>query len=80
MKRLFSLFAVGVILAGFAVSTPARAANILAPLPDLKGREIAAVTAQDYTPMTFVDTKSNKGVGFEYELWSEIGLRLIAMM
>ncbi len=52
------------------------AGNILAPLPDLKGREVIVVTAQDYLPFTFVDSASNKGVGYEYELWNELCLRL----
>lgn len=50
--------------------------EIPAHLPDLKGREVVAVTAQDYTPLTFVDTTTNKGVGMEIEIWDEICLRL----
>ncbi|HVO68926.1 MAG TPA: transporter substrate-binding domain-containing protein [Aggregatilineaceae bacterium] len=76
MKRVFSLLAVVVALVVLTPLSPVRATNILAPLPDLKGQEVVVVTAQDYTPMTFVDTKSNKGVGFEYEAWQEICLRL----
>src|SRR5262245_57206027 len=56
---------------------PARAqGQIPAQLPDLKGREISIVTANDYVPLVFIDEKSKKGAGFEYELWAEICLRL----
>ena len=53
----------------------AQGPTIPAQLPDLKGREVIAVTAQDYPPLTFVDVKG-KGVGMEIEIWGEICLRL----
>src|SRR5579864_7345755 len=53
----------------------AHAQTIPAQLPDLKGREIVAVTAQDYYPLTYVDANGN-GVGMEYEIWGELCLRL----
>ena len=45
-------------------------------LPDLKGRKVAAVTANDYTPLNFVDPKTGKAVGWEYDAVNEICKRL----
>ncbi len=59
-----------------AFGAPARAGGISFDLPDLKGQKIAAVTENAFTPLNFVDTKSGKSVGLEYELWNEICLRL----
>ncbi|MCG8473612.1 MAG: transporter substrate-binding domain-containing protein [Desulfobacterales bacterium] len=55
------------------VST-ASAAN----LPNLKGRTVVAVTGNDYTPLNFVDPKTGKAVGWEYDAVNEIGRRLNA--
>ena len=45
-------------------------------LPDLKGRTVVAVTGNDYTPLNFVDPKTGKAVGWEYDCVNEIGRRL----
>ena len=45
-------------------------------LPDLKGRVIKAVTANDFTPLNFVDAKTGKAVGWEYDAVNEICRRL----
>jgi polar amino acid transport system substrate-binding protein len=45
-------------------------------LPDYKGRTIVAVTENAYTPLNFVDPKSGKAVGWEYDAVNEIGKRL----
>jgi polar amino acid transport system substrate-binding protein len=73
LKRLFvlALTLVMVAPAMFAV----HGQSIPAQLPDLKGREIVAVTAQDYFPLTYVDS-NGMGIGMEYEIWGEICLRL----
>ncbi len=47
-------------------------------LPDLKGRTIRAVTENAYTPLNFVDPKTGKAVGWEYDAVNEIGRRLNA--
>lgn len=47
-------------------------------LPDLKGRTIRAVTGNDFTPLNFVDPKTGKAVGWEYDAVNEIGKRLNA--
>jgi polar amino acid transport system substrate-binding protein len=45
-------------------------------LPDLKGRKIKAVTANDFTPLNFIDAKTGKAVGWEYDAVNEICRRL----
>jgi polar amino acid transport system substrate-binding protein len=47
-------------------------------LPDLKGRTIKAVTGNDFVPLNFVDPKTGKAVGWEYDCINEIGKRLNA--
>jgi polar amino acid transport system substrate-binding protein len=49
-----------------------------AGLPDLKGRTIVAVTEDAYTPLNFVDPKTGKSVGWEYDAVNEIAKRLNA--
>jgi polar amino acid transport system substrate-binding protein len=45
-------------------------------LPDLGGRKVVAVTGNDYTPLNFVDPKTGKAVGWEYDVVNEICRRL----
>jgi polar amino acid transport system substrate-binding protein len=47
-------------------------------LPDLKGRTIKAVTENGYAPFDFKDPSTGKGVGFDYDLVTEIARRLNA--
>ena len=49
-----------------------------AKLPDLKGRTVRAVTENDFTPLNFVDPKTGKAVGWEYDAVNEIGKRVNA--
>ncbi len=69
MKRI----AVSLIALLVAFSTFAQA-----KLPDLKGRTIRAVTENAYTPLNFVDPKTGKAMGWEYDAVNEIGKRLNA--
>jgi polar amino acid transport system substrate-binding protein len=45
-------------------------------LPDLKGRVIQAVTENAYTPLNFVDPKTGKAMGWEYDAVNEIAGRI----
>jgi polar amino acid transport system substrate-binding protein len=77
-RRLSALLVTAFALVTMLSMMPAVRAQgptIPAQLPDLNGREVVAVTAQDYPPLTFVDAKG-KGVGMEIEIWGEICLRL----
>jgi ABC-type amino acid transport substrate-binding protein len=76
-SRILVLLVVVSILITAAYTTHAQGdGQIPARLPDLKGREISVVSSNDYTPLSFIDTSSNKPVGFEYDAWNEICLRL----
>ena len=65
------------VLALMAIVLTAGVASA-ANLPDLKGKTIVAVTGNDYTPLNFVDPKTGKAVGWEYDAVNEIGKRLNA--
>lgn len=52
--------------------------TLSAALPDLKGRTIVAVTENAYTPLNFVDPKTGKAMGWEYDATEEIARRLHA--
>ncbi|NNF97824.1 MAG: transporter substrate-binding domain-containing protein [Desulfobacteraceae bacterium] len=69
LTRLTGVFLAGILL--FTVSVWADSA-----LPDLKGRKVIAVTGNDYTPLNFIDPKTGKAVGWEYDAVNEIGRRL----
>lgn len=64
----------GALFAFLAVSAFGQAKK----LPDLKGRVIRAVTANASTPLNFVDPKTGKAGGWEYDAVNEIGKRLNA--
>jgi polar amino acid transport system substrate-binding protein len=69
MKRLVvAIVAALVALSVFGQAKP----------PDLKGRTIRAVTENAFTPLNFVDPKTGKAVGWEYDAVNEIGRRLNA--
>ncbi len=74
-KRFLALLVVACTLLTAAYAARAQG-QIPAHLPDLKGREINIVSSNDYPPLSFIDTTTNKAVGFEYEAWGEICMRL----
>lgn len=85
MKRTLSIALLACAAAGlFAAGSkePAAAAAArpaeFASLPDLKGRTVVAVTENAYTPLNFVDPKTGKAVGWEYDAVNEIARRLNA--
>jgi len=75
MKTLTFAFAACAMVLSLAFGAAAQDA---APLPDLGGRTIVAVTENAYTPLNFADPKTGEGVGFEYDLFNEIAKRLNA--
>ena len=62
----------------------ASAAALIAPLaahsadglPDLAGRKVVVVTENAYPPLQFVDPKSGKQIGWEYDAMNEMAKRL----
>ena len=67
-------FALLAVIASLALSVGAQTTK----LPDLKGRTIVAVTENAYTPLNFVDAKTGKAMGWEYDAVNEIGKLLNA--
>ena len=50
--------------------------NVVYDLPDLGGRTVVAVTANDFTPLNFIDPATGEAVGWEYDAVNEICRRL----
>jgi len=46
------------------------------PLPDLGGRKVVAVTENAFPPLNMIDTRTGKGVGWEYDCFNEVARRL----
>jgi len=90
MKKIILLLLSVVAFSAFAggkKDAPAKPADAAAPaavsangLPDLKGRTIVAVTENAYTPLNFVDPKTGKAVGWEYDAVEDIARRLNAKL
>jgi polar amino acid transport system substrate-binding protein len=68
-KRLLPLAAFSALLFSAGLSAAAE-------LPDLGGREVVAVTENTYPPLQFVDPKTGKPAGWEYDAVAEIAKRL----
>jgi len=69
MKRL--VFSVLAVLLAASLSAQTK-------LPDLKGRLIRAVTENAYLPLNFIDPRTGKAMGWEYDAVNEIARRLKA--
>lgn len=65
-----SVFWAGLMLAMVPMSVSA------ADLPDLGGKKVTVVTENAYPPLQFIDPKSGKAVGWEYDAMDEIAKRL----
>ena len=64
------------VLAGLSALALLPVAAYSADLPDLKGRKVIVVTENAYPPLQFVDPKSGKAIGWEYDAMNEIAKRL----
>lgn len=64
------------VLAGLSALALFPVAAHAADLPDLKGRKVIVVTENAYPPLQFVDPKSGKAIGWEYDAMNEIAKRL----
>ncbi|GAK50646.1 amino acid ABC transporter substrate-binding protein, PAAT family [Candidatus Moduliflexus flocculans] len=73
MKKLMEMMRISVTV--FMMFAATNMAEAMA-LPDLQGRTVAAVTGNDYTPLNFIDPKTGKAVGWEYDAVNEICKRL----
>lgn len=70
------MFSRRAILAGLAFATLAPIAVLAAELPDLQGKTVTVVTENAYPPLQFIDPKSGKQIGWEYDAMDEIAKRL----
>jgi polar amino acid transport system substrate-binding protein len=68
LRRSFLLGLAALVLTPFAAHA--------ADLPDLKGRKVVVVTENAYPPLQFIDPKSGKQIGWEYDAMNEIAKRL----
>lgn len=64
------------LLAGLAALVVAPFSALAADLPDLGGKTVVVVTENAYPPLQFVDPKSGKAIGWEYDAMDEIAKRL----
>ena len=64
------------VLASFAALALLPLAASAAELPDLGGKNVVVVTENAYLPLQFVDPKSGKAVGWEYDAVNEMAKRL----
>jgi polar amino acid transport system substrate-binding protein len=63
-------------LGGLAAATVFALSAIAAELPDLQGKKVVVVTENAYPPLQFIDPKTGKQVGWEYDAMAEIAKRL----
>jgi polar amino acid transport system substrate-binding protein len=59
-----------------AKAEPTKAAAPAADLPDLGGKEISIAVENAYLPFNYVDLKTGKPGGWDYDAWNEICNRL----
>ena len=64
------------VLAGLTALALSPLAATAAELPDLKGKTVVVVTENAYPPLQFVDPKTGKQIGWEYDAMNEIAKRL----
>ena len=70
MRVLLSAILVAILNLTVAAGTWA------AGLPDLGGKKVVVVTENAYPPLQFVDPKTGKAIGWEYDAMNEIAKRL----
>ncbi|CAN7514260.1 transporter substrate-binding domain-containing protein [Rhizobium sp. LjRoot258] len=64
------------VLAGLTALILSPLAALAADLPNLQGKSVVVVTENAYPPLQFVDPKSGKAIGWEYDAMNEIAKRL----
>jgi polar amino acid transport system substrate-binding protein len=63
-------------ISGVVIALISTFSALAADLPDLKGRKVTVVTENAYPPLQFIDPKSGKQIGWEYDAMDEIAKRL----
>jgi len=69
LTHLVYRIAASMLVAGFGQSHAA-------DLPDMQGREVVVATENAYPPLQFVDPKTGKAIGWEYDAMTELAQRL----
>jgi polar amino acid transport system substrate-binding protein len=64
------------VLAGLTALILSPLAALAVDLPNLQGKSVVVVTENAYPPLQFVDPKSGKAIGWEYDAMNEIAKRL----
>lgn len=72
------LFAGAAALAVFSLLNAVPASGQTADVPDLKGRTIRAVAGNEFAPFSFVDPRTGKPAGLEYDVANDVARRLNA--
>ena len=66
------------LLAALLACLLAPVAALADTLPDLGGKKVVVVTENAYPPLQFIDAKTGKQIGWEYDAMNEIAKRLNA--
>ncbi|MER9598975.1 basic amino acid ABC transporter substrate-binding protein [Mesorhizobium sp. M0244] len=64
------------LLAGLVACLLVPVAALAQALPDLGGKKVVVVTENAYPPLQFIDAKTGKQIGWEYDAMNEIAKRL----
>ena len=64
------------LVAALAATIALSATALAQSLPDLGGKKVVVVTENAYPPLQFIDPKSGKQIGWEYDAMAEIAKRL----
>ncbi|RUU25864.1 transporter substrate-binding domain-containing protein [Mesorhizobium sp. M6A.T.Ce.TU.016.01.1.1] len=64
------------LLAGLLALILAPVVALAQALPDLGGKKVVVVTENAYPPLQFIDAKTGKQIGWEYDAMNEIAKRL----
>ncbi|OJF89831.1 transporter substrate-binding domain-containing protein [Pararhizobium antarcticum] len=70
------MFSRRLVLAGLTALVLSPLGAVAADLPDLAGKSVVVVTENAYPPLQFVDPKTGKAIGWEYDAMEEIAKRL----
>ena len=70
MQTVIKLFTAMVLSLSFSIGA------IAANLPDLGGKSVVVVTENAYPPLQFIDPKTSKQIGWEYDAMNDIAKRL----
>ena len=82
MKRFTLVFSILVIASmmlaacGTPAATQSSGGSHTAGLPDLAGKTITVAVENAYPPFNYLDATTNKGMGWDYDVFTEICKRL----